>query len=49
MSKRKRTSNIEKWIKEGRGAGIGADKGPDCLGILYNKIKSFLDRGYKNG
>ncbi|MBD1382445.1 TnsA endonuclease N-terminal domain-containing protein [Metabacillus arenae] len=28
MSKRKRTSNIEKWIKEGRGAGIGADYQP---------------------
>jgi hypothetical protein len=28
MSKRKRTSNIEKWIKEGRGTGIGADYQP---------------------
>lgn len=25
MSKRKRTSKVEKWIKEGRGTGIGAD------------------------
>jgi hypothetical protein len=28
MSKRKRTSEIEKWIKEGRGTGIGADYQP---------------------
>lgn len=28
MSKRKRSSQIEKWIKEGRGAGIGADYKP---------------------
>ncbi len=28
MSKRKRTSEIEKWIKEGRGSGIGADYKP---------------------
>lgn len=25
MSKRKRTSKIEKWIKEGRGSGIGSE------------------------
>lgn len=25
MSNRKRTSKIEKWIKEGRGSGIGAE------------------------
>ena len=25
MSKRTRTSKVEKWIKEGRGSGIGAD------------------------
>lgn len=25
MSKRTRTSKIEKWIKEGRGSGIGLD------------------------
>ncbi|MBD8007706.1 transposase [Bacillus norwichensis] len=25
MSKRKRTSEIEKWIKQGQGSGIGAD------------------------
>ncbi|MEY9979532.1 hypothetical protein ABH968_004511 [Lysinibacillus sp. RC79] len=24
MSKRARTSEVEKWIKEGRGTGIGA-------------------------
>ncbi len=28
MSKRKRTSKIEKWIKEGRGSGIGANYKP---------------------
>jgi hypothetical protein len=28
MSKRKRASNIEKWIKEGKGSGIGADYKP---------------------
>ncbi|WP_017473132.1 heteromeric transposase endonuclease subunit TnsA [Amphibacillus jilinensis] len=28
MSKRKRTSKIEKWIKEGRGSGIGTDYKP---------------------
>lgn len=28
MSKRKRTSKMEKWIKEGRGSGIGADYKP---------------------
>ncbi|PEO42219.1 TnsA endonuclease N-terminal domain-containing protein [Bacillus pseudomycoides] len=28
MSKRKRTSEIEKWIKQGRGSGIGADYKP---------------------
>ncbi len=28
MSKRKRTSEIEKWIKEGRGSGIGANYKP---------------------
>lgn len=28
MSKRKRTSKIEKWIKEGRGSGIGVDYKP---------------------
>lgn len=28
MSKRTRTSRIEKWIKEGRGSGIGADYKP---------------------
>ncbi len=27
MSKRKRTSEIEKWMKQGRGSGIGI--GPD--------------------
>ena len=25
MSKRKRSSQIEKWIKDGRGAGIGVN------------------------
>ncbi len=25
MSKRTRTSKVEKWIKEGRGSGIGVD------------------------
>ena len=28
MSKRKRTSEIEKWIKEGRGSGIGINYKP---------------------
>lgn len=28
MSKRKRSSQIEKWIKEGRGSGIGSDYKP---------------------
>lgn len=28
MSKRTRTSKVEKWIKEGRGSGIGADYKP---------------------
>lgn len=28
MSKRIRTSEVEKWIKEGRGSGIGADYKP---------------------
>lgn len=28
MSKRKRTSKIEKWIKEGRGSGIGSEYKP---------------------
>lgn len=28
MSKRKRTSEVDKWIKEGRGSGIGADYKP---------------------
>lgn len=28
MSKRKRTSEIEKWIKQGRGSGIGSDYKP---------------------
>lgn len=28
MSKRKRTSKIEKWIQDGRGSGIGADYKP---------------------
>ena len=28
MSKRTRTSKIEKWIKEGRGSGVGADYKP---------------------
>ncbi|MEC1305423.1 TnsA endonuclease N-terminal domain-containing protein [Lysinibacillus capsici] len=28
MSKRARTSKIEKWIKEGRGSGVGADYKP---------------------
>lgn len=28
MSKRTRTSKIEKWIKEGRGSGIGAEYKP---------------------
>lgn len=28
MSKRKRTSKIEKWIKEGRGTGVGPDYKP---------------------
>ncbi|EOO22989.1 hypothetical protein ICM_06212 [Bacillus cereus BAG1X2-3] len=28
MSKRKRTSEIEKWIKEGCGSGIGANYKP---------------------
>lgn len=28
MAKRKRTSTVEKWIKEGRGTGIGADYQP---------------------
>lgn len=28
MSKRKRTSKVEKWIKEGRGTGIGLDYKP---------------------
>lgn len=28
MSKRKRTSKIDKWLKEGRGSGIGADYKP---------------------
>ncbi|MEY9977330.1 hypothetical protein ABH968_002276 [Lysinibacillus sp. RC79] len=28
MSKRKRTSKIDKWIKEGRGTGSGADYQP---------------------
>lgn len=28
MSKRARTSKTEKWIKEGRGSGIGADYKP---------------------
>jgi hypothetical protein len=28
MSKRKRTSESEKWIKQGRGSGIGVDYKP---------------------
>ncbi len=28
MSKRKRTSEIEQWIKQGRGTGIGVDYKP---------------------
>ena len=28
MSKRNRTSKIEKWIKEGRGSGIGSEYKP---------------------
>ncbi|ONG89924.1 transposase [Bacillus cereus] len=28
MSKRKRTSTVEKWIKEGRGTGTGTDYRP---------------------
>ncbi|MDF2701014.1 MAG: TnsA endonuclease [Haloplasmataceae bacterium] len=28
MSKRKRTSKIEKWIKEGRGSGVGVEYKP---------------------
>jgi predicted transposase YbfD/YdcC len=28
MSKRTRTSNIDKWIKEGRGSGVGSDYKP---------------------
>ncbi|MCY8235380.1 TnsA endonuclease N-terminal domain-containing protein [Priestia endophytica] len=34
MSKRKRTSKIDKWIKEGRGSGIGSDYMP-WLKIQY--------------
>ncbi|GAA0463647.1 hypothetical protein GCM10008935_19210 [Alkalibacillus silvisoli] len=28
MAKRKRTSKVDKWIKEGRGTGSGADYQP---------------------
>lgn len=28
MSKRTRTSKIDKWIKEGRGSGVGSDYKP---------------------
>lgn len=28
MSKRTRTSKVEKWIKEDRGSGVGADYKP---------------------
>lgn len=28
MSKRTRTSKIDKWLKEGRGTGVGADYKP---------------------
>nr|WP_280141412.1 MULTISPECIES: hypothetical protein [unclassified Bacillus (in: firmicutes)] len=35
MSKRKRTSEIEQWIKQGRGTGIGVD---------YKRFKMYLQR-----
>lgn len=37
MSKRKRTSEIEKWIKEDRGSGIG---------INYKYSRCFLSRSF---
>nr|WP_238600716.1 hypothetical protein [Metasolibacillus meyeri] len=45
MSKRARTSKIEKWIKEGRGSGIGADykcrceKNLDEIEVAISKAK----------
>lgn len=38
MSKRKRTSKIDKWIQEGRGTGSGADYQP-WLKIQTEKIR----------
>nr|WP_243290829.1 hypothetical protein [Bacillus sp. FJAT-47783] len=42
MSKRRRTSKVEKWIKKGRGTGIGADYKPwlKCT----SKIKFFRSK-----
>ncbi|MED4403965.1 hypothetical protein ABET41_15090 [Metabacillus fastidiosus] len=39
MSKRKRTSKIDKWIKEGRGTGSGADYQP---WLKIQDVASFL-------
>lgn len=39
VSKRKRTSKIEKWIQDGRGSGIGADYKP------WLKIKDVSSKG----
>lgn len=48
MAKRARTSKIEKWIKEGRGSGIGSDYKP-WLNIqdVSSKGRSTRLRGYK--
>ncbi|MCH1625332.1 hypothetical protein MJG50_08340 [Fredinandcohnia sp. SECRCQ15] len=47
MSKRKRTSKNEKWIKEGRGSGTGSEYKPwlkiqvsPCLILLPHAKKS---------
>lgn len=46
LSKRARTSRIEKWIKEGRGSGVGADYKP-CINILSSLGRSTRLKGIK--
>ncbi len=38
MSKRKRTSEIEKWIKQGRGSGISIDYKQWLKQNIYPKL-----------
>lgn len=42
MSKRTRTSKIDKWIKEGRGSGIGSDYKP------WNRVQDISLLGHES-